>query len=77
MLRADTELQRDVIEALSSDESLRGADIDVRAHNEVVTLRGDVELPEHREHAARVALYTPGVWRVVNHLQSTTERRDP
>jgi osmotically-inducible protein OsmY len=67
--RADAQLRAAVVEALIADDELRGADLDVSARDEVVTLRGDVEHPGERERAGRVALYVPGVWRVVNRLR--------
>jgi osmotically-inducible protein OsmY len=69
MGRADARLRAAVVAALIADDALHGAELEVWARDEVVTLRGDVEHPGERERAGRVALYVPGVWRVVNRLR--------
>jgi osmotically-inducible protein OsmY len=58
-----------VLAALTDDDSLHAADINVQCRDGVVTLRGLVELAHQRDGAERVALAVPGVWRVKNRLK--------
>jgi len=67
--REDAELQAAVLDALFADPGLHTASLDAVFSDGTVTLHGDVEAPEQRDRAERIALRVPGVARVRNHLE--------
>jgi hyperosmotically inducible periplasmic protein len=57
-----------VHERFIGEDLLKGSDISVDSSHHVVTLTGTVTNSTGRARAARVAIHTEGVHRVVNHL---------
>ncbi|MGH9657304.1 MAG: BON domain-containing protein [Bryobacteraceae bacterium] len=55
---------------LASDPDVKGGGLSVDSVNGVVTIRGDVELPKHREKAEKLARKVKGVKKVVNELRA-------
>jgi osmotically-inducible protein OsmY len=64
----DADTQASVLDALFSDPGLHAASLEATFRDGTVTLRGDVQTPELRGRAARIALEVPGVTDVRNQL---------
>lgn len=65
-----------VHERFIGEDLLKGSDISVDTSHHVVTLRGTVTDSTGRARAARVAIRTEGVHRVVNHLTIGSKHSD-
>lgn len=81
MQRSDSEIQRDVMDELKWDPSLKNEDVAVAVRNGVVTLAGFVSSYANKWHAERVASRVKGVKAVANDLEvklpATSQRPDP
>jgi osmotically-inducible protein OsmY len=81
MTRTDAEIQKDVVDELKFDPSLRDDDIAVAVRDGVVTLAGYVKSYLDKWHAERVASRIKGVRAIANDLDvklpSSAERPDP
>lgn len=62
--------------ALLADELVKGTQINVDSNNGVVTLKGTVDSPAHKEKAEQVAKGVSGVTRVQNDLTAPTTTTD-
>ena len=58
---------------LKTDAELASSTIQVSAENELLVLRGSVPSEEARKKAEEIALKTPKVKKVANHLEVATE----
>jgi hyperosmotically inducible protein len=67
-LRPDAWITARVHERFVTEDLLKGSDINVDTDKHVVTLKGTVMASAGRTRAARIALRTEGVHRVVNRL---------
>ena len=67
--REDADTEAAVFDALLADPQLHAANLDATFGDGTVTLRGEVESPEQRATAERIALGVPGVSRVHNRLE--------
>lgn len=70
-MKSDTELQREVQEALNHDPNLLPADIGVSVHEGVVTLSGHVESYPEKWAAERAAYRVKGVRAVAEEIEVT------
>lgn len=54
---------------LKTDAELAASNLEVKAENELLILRGTVPSPEAKERAEAIALKSAGVGKVANHLE--------
>jgi osmotically-inducible protein OsmY len=62
-------LQRDVLDAIKWEPQLNAAQIEVTANNGIISLKGNVDLPEKRLKAKNTAKQVPGVLEVLENIQ--------
>ena len=81
MVRTDSEIERDVVEELKWDPSLRSDDIAVAVRDGVVTLAGYTDSYLDKWKAERVASRVKGVKAIANNIEaklpSSSQRTDP
>jgi osmotically-inducible protein OsmY len=71
-MKADIELEREILDALRLDPSLDHRDIGVTVKEGVVKLRGTVPSAAAQWEAERIASRVEGVKSVINHLEAAS-----
>jgi BON domain-containing protein len=67
--RNDKTVEAGVKARLAADPVVHSRQIDVNAHQGVVTLSGRVDNRDERQHAMQVAAGTEGVLRIIDHME--------